>query len=76
VANQDDTCCMCARTAGEIAAELGRVGVALEATLLWRPRSWPAKGGYHICLQCAGEVKRQQDERLERALEQAERSGV
>jgi len=72
----EDTCIQCRRTPREISDALGRDDVALDATLLTRPRPLLKSSEYQICLQCAQWVQETQEKRLADALAQAERSGV
>jgi hypothetical protein len=44
--------------------------------LLTRPRPYPARGEYQICVPCAVRVREEQDERAQRAIALAERSGA
>lgn len=63
---ESDACVMCRRTADEIGHG---------AILLSRKRpTHPSE--YAICLGCAREVRKQEDQRAQEAIRQAERAGA
>jgi hypothetical protein len=44
--------------------------------MITRPRPMKSSGEYTICFPCARRVRREQDERAQAAIKEAERAGV